>query len=347
MRSSLLYTTKSITLKDSYTLYEFLENSSFQQYVKAPDSQEAKLWIQWLEAHPEQRECAEQARQMVIGLQFEKASLSSEEIEQAWLKVDTRIKKQGYAGSLVYWNLYHAVAATVSLLIIATALVWVFDASYEMNVQTAYGETKFLKLPDGSEVTLNANSTLRYNARALNSPERIVDLSGEAFFHVVQRIDKAGQHSFSVITEEGSTIEVLGTAFNVQSRRNVTQVVLESGKVQFKTEKEATMLEPGEMVEYSGTTKKVSKRNVQAEMYSAWKDQKLYFDDTPLTSLALILEDTYGLEVIFKEEMLKEKKISGTVTATNLPTLLQAVERLLRISINRQQDTLYFESHSL
>ena len=333
-------------MKDNYTLYELLEDASFQQYVKAPGSQEALLWRQWLEAHPEQRECAEQAKQMVIGLQFKKANLSAEEIEKAWLDVETSIKTGGNVSRSLYGNLYHGVAATVSLLILATVSWWVFSASYEMNIQTAYGETKFLKLPDGSEVTLNANSYLHYNVQNLQGPERIVNLKGEAFFHVEQRKDHAGQHSFSVMTEEGGTIEVLGTAFNVQSRRNVTQVVLESGKVQFKTEKEATTLEPGEMVEYSGATKKVSKKNVQAEMYSAWKDQKLYFDDTPLTSLALILEDTYGLEVIFKDEMLKEKKISGAITATNLPTLLQAVERLLRISINRQQDTLYFESHT-
>lgn len=334
-------------LKDSYTLYEFLENPSFQQYTRDPDSQEAKRWFLWLDAHPEQRERAEQAKQMIIGLQFKKASLSAEEIAQAWSNMDVSIKKFSCRPEKTYRNLYYdAVAASVSLLLIAAAAWWVFSASYHMDIRTAYGETKFLRLPDGSEVTLNANSTLQYDVRALNSPERIVALAGEAFFHVKQRSEGTSHHSFSVVSEEGGTIDVLGTSFNVQSRRKMTQVVLQSGKVQFKTEQEATTLEPGEMVEYSGTTKKVSKKNVQPELYSAWKDQKLFFDDTPLTSLALQLEDTHGLKVIFKDEMLKEKKITGAVSAKNLDTMLQAVERLLGISITRQQDTLYFEYHT-
>lgn len=333
-------------MKDSYTLYELLENNSFQYYAKHPDSQEAKVWTQWLKAHPEQKECAEQARQMVLGLQFKKTSLSAGEIEDAWLKVDASIKRHKYTTRSTFGNFYYAIAASVSLLILATVAWWIFSASYQMHIQTAYGETKALILPDGSEVTLNANSRLRYDVRTLAGPERIVKLGGEAFFHIVQRKDEVSRHSFSVITHEGGTVEVLGTAFNVQSRRNITQVVLQSGKVQFKTEEEATTLEPGEMVEYSGATKKVYKKNVQAEMYSAWKDQKLFFDDTPLTSLAVTLEDTYGLKTIFRDEMLKEEKISGAVTATNLNTLLQAVERLLSISISRQQDTLYFESHT-
>ncbi|WPP50504.1 FecR family protein [Catalinimonas niigatensis] len=339
-------TTKTTALKDCYILYELLEDSSFQYYAKYPDSQEAKVWTQWLEAHPEQKECAERAKQMVIGLQFRQASLSSEAIEDAWLNVDQRIRKHTYNSGSAYTNLYYSVAASVSLLILAIAAWWIFSASYQMDIQTAYGETKFLTLPDGSEVTLNANSRLRYDVRTLAGAERTVKLGGEAFFHIVQRKDQISRHSFSVITPEGGTVEVLGTAFNVQSRRNITQVVLQSGKVQFKTEKEATTLEPGEMVEYSSATKRVHKKNVQAEIYSAWKDKKLYFDETPLTSLAVTLEDTYGLKTIFKDEMLKEEKISGAITATNLNTLLQAVERLLSISISRQQDTLYFESHT-
>jgi ferric-dicitrate binding protein FerR (iron transport regulator) len=333
-------------LKNSYTLHELLESESFQGYVRQPDSQDAVLWKQWIAQHPEQKELIEQARQVIIGINFKRSSLSQEEIEQAWNTVNHQIQKHQYPNPSSQQNFYYAIAATVSLLIVAAASWWVFSASYQIDIQTAYGETKSLRLADGSEVTLNANSRLRFDARDLKSPERIVALGGEAYFHVVQKNVDGLQYSFSVNTDEGGTIEVLGTSFNVQSRRDLTQVVLESGKVKFKTEKEATTLEPGEMVEYSKATQEVSKKNVHAEMYSAWKDHILFFDDTSLTSLALILEDNYGLKVIFNDEMLKEKKISGAVTARNLNTLSEAVERLLRISIIRQQDTLYFESHT-
>lgn len=332
-------------MKNSYTLHELLESESFQRYVRQPESQDAELWKRWVTQHPEQKELVEQARQMITGLHFKHSDLSQEEIEQAWIKVDKQIQKQKYVHPSGQQNFYYAVAAAVSLLIVAAAAWWVFSASYQMDIQTAYGETKALRLADGSEVTLNANSRLRFDARELSSPERIVALGGEAYFHVVQKNVDGLQYSFSVNTDEGGTIEVLGTSFNVQSRRDLTQVVLESGKVKFKTEKEATTLEPGEMVEYSKATQEVSKKNVQAEMYSAWKDQKLFFDDTPLATIAIILEDTYGLQVVFGEEQLKGRKISGAITAKNLNTLLQAMERLFKISITRQDNTLHFDSY--
>ncbi|MEK6480021.1 FecR domain-containing protein [Catalinimonas sp. 4WD22] len=332
-------------MKNSYTLNELLESESFQQYVRQPESQDAELWKQWLAQNPEQKEIVEQARQVIIGINFKRSSLSQEEIEQAWNTVNHQIQKHQHPNPSSQQNFYHAIAATVSLLIVAAASWWVFSASYQIDIQTAYGETKSLRLADGSEVTLNANSRLRFDARDLNSPERIVALGGEAYFHVVQKNVDSIQYSFSVNTDEGGTIEVLGTSFNVQSRRDLTQVVLESGKVKFKTEKEATTLIPGEMVEYSKATQEVSKKNVHAEMYSAWKDQKLFFDDTPLSTIAIVLEDTYGLQVVFGEEQLKNRKISGAVTAKNLNTLLQAMERLFKISITRQDNTLYFDSY--
>lgn len=269
-----------------------------------------------------------------------------EEIEQAWTNVERSIQERSYSypfGQRSYY--YSVIAATISLLMVAIASWWVYSASYQMNIKTAYGETKSLRLPDGSEVTLNANSHLSFDVRELIGRERKVDLEGEAYFHVVQRSIEGLRSSFNVNTEEGGTIEVLGTSFNVQNRRDYTQVVLESGKVKFKTDTKATTLEPGEMIEYSKTTQKVSKKNVQAEMYSAWKDQKLFFDDTPLSTIAILLEDTYGFKIVFEDEQLKTMKISGEVTAKNLNTLLQAVEKLFRISITRQDNTLRFNSY--
>ncbi len=340
------YTLFFIELKEHHTLYELVEDLSFQRYALHPDSQEALRWKQWLADHPEQKELITQAKQMVKGIRFKPTNLPPESIELAWTKVEAQIKKQSSDYFPPYLNFYYVVAASLSLLVLAAASWWSFSASYQMDIQTAYGKTKLVQLSDGSTVTLNANSRLRYDARDMESPARHVELSGEAFFQVVPRKEQERQHTFSVLTEEGGNIEVLGTSFNVQSRRNKIQVVLESGKVKFSVEEIATSMQPGEMVEYSGIYKKVYKKSVQAEMYSAWKEEKLFFDDTSMTALALILEDNYGLKVVFNDESLKSKKITGVISAKNLDTLLKALERLLSISIDQKQQTIYLNPYT-
>ncbi|WKN31447.1 FecR domain-containing protein [Porifericola rhodea] len=331
-------------MKASYTLYDLLEDDSFQQYARQQDEDAYQQWKSWLEIHPEQKALAEEARQMIVGVKFKKQSLAPEVVDDAWESLNRKIDHQGGSkwGSII--SFYHGLAATVSLLIVAMAAWWVLEASYHMRLQTDYGQTSSFVLPDGSEVTLNANSLLSYDIRNLQSAERQVMLSGEAFFHVIERSIQGDRHTFSVHTEEGGRVEVLGTSFNVHSRRNKTQVVLESGKVRFKTAQDATLLQPGEMVEYSETTRQVSKKTVQAEKFSAWKEQMLYFDDSPLTELAHLLEDNYGLQVVFHQQQLEGRKISGGVSARNLDVLLQALERLLQIDIKRDHDKLHFYS---
>ena len=71
-------------------------------------------------------------------------------------------------------------------------------------------------LPDGSAVTLNANSKLQYYTHSA----RKVWLEGEAFFEV-KKIPETAE-PFQVVTND-LTITVLGTTFNVNSRNEQTK----------------------------------------------------------------------------------------------------------------------------
>ena len=328
-------------MKEHYTLQELLEDPTFQLYVEQPDSPEARQWELWLENNPQLRPLASEAIQRIQGFGFRKQQLPDSEVEHAWKELSYRIpNKTNQSRVRLYW-----LAASVSLLLLAAAGWWYISPAV-IEVETTYGETRQLSLPDSSQVTLNANSRLSYDPASFNSLERRVYLDGEAFFEVAEVIQHGERASFSVLPETGGVIEVLGTKFNVLSRRNTTQVVLQSGKVKFSTDEEQTTLQPGEMVEYSHISRRMSKRSVEARQYSAWKQQQLIFDDTPLGVLALQLEDRYGLKVVFEEASLAQKEISGTISARDARQILTAIERIFSIQATLREDTVYISSYN-
>ena len=104
---------------------------------------------------------------------------------------------------------------------------WVFYSTHRapapLAVATDFGQTRALALPDGSQVTLNGHSSLRYATTWQPDQPREVWLDGEGFFSVQHM---ANNQRFLVHTTAGLQIEVLGTKFVVARRRDQTRVVL-------------------------------------------------------------------------------------------------------------------------
>ncbi len=148
------------------------------------------------------------------------------------------------------------VAASLTLLLGG----WLFaDVIRYETVQTGYGETRALTLPDGSIVTLNANSSVRFNRFGFGTqlpnylsaiqPSRKVYLTGEADFRVCHLPNH--QH-FVVLTPKGLNVTVSGTEFTVLGRARKTQVALRSGRVELtlaqKVEQPPLTMQPGDVV---------------------------------------------------------------------------------------------------
>lgn len=330
-------------MKEYRHLEDLLDDPGFQLYARGIACEESELWKELLEQEPALRPLARQAIAMIRGLSFRNETLSEAQVDEAYSSTMARIQEEDQS-SPSRGHIY-AVAASISLILLAVALWWWIPYFHLVTEKTAYGETREILLADGSSVTMNANSELSYDPRCLQGPERKVFLKGEAFFDVVSMKNNGLASNFLVVSEEGGVVEVLGTSFNVTSRRNKTRVVLESGRVNFSGGNAQTSLLPGEMAEYNELSRKIFKKKVPLNKYSAWKEKRLYFDDTPLAELAGILEDNYGFTVVFRQERLKEKRISGEISALHVDNILKAVERIFSIQISRQQDTLFLDSY--
>jgi len=106
--------------------------------------------------------------------------------------------------------------------------------------------------------------------------------------------------------------------------------------------KELKML-PGDFVEYHST--RLEKVQVKNDSVLAWKEHKLFFDNTPVRELVQIIREHYGVSVKLAEEGIGEKTISGILPNDNLDVLLRSMEATLDFEVVQQGDHLLIKRH--
>lgn len=202
---------------------------------------------------------------------------------------------------------------------------------------TRYGQTREVQLPDGSTVTLNANSTLRHATVWNATSPREVWLEGEAYFSVKHQ---PNHQRFRVHTTGNFNVEVLGTKFTVYRRHAQQRVVLLAGKVRVDfndAQQSDVVLKPGELLQTADAKpKQVVHKTVEAPTYAAFATNKLVLDDTPIAELAIQLRDIYGVEVVIRDPALNQQTITGTVPVGDLDLLCQALEASFHLKVERQ-----------
>ncbi len=196
-----------------------------------------------------------------------------------------------------------SIAAAIAIPLMAA--IWLFrpaPAATMLVAQTMQGETKAIQLNDGTTVTLNENSQLKYPATFAAS-DRQVQLSGEGFFEVAKDADRP----FEVQLEKAS-VKVLGTVFNVRSLadEDAIKVSVEEGKVQFSSTNigKGVILTAGEEGTYDLTANQISEKKVNNKNASAWKTASLTYKNALLSTVVTDLSKHFKVEVkITKAEM--------------------------------------------
>lgn len=326
--------------KENYFRVEdFLQDESFVNWVKGTSSADMAFWEKWLADHPGKQELAQEAAIMINGTLFTPRQLPASKVESALDLLNTRIdqkleehEKQSLRKK--ERKKWLSIAASISLLLLAYFAVQHFNKGKEIYYQTAYGEQIDIKLSDGTAVALNANSSLKWYS---NNP-REVWVEGEAFFKVKRKPETKAK--FSVYTND-LEVEVLGTAFNVNSRSEKTQVVLEEGKIRLKLKNgpEKTMI-PGDLISYSAKVGQVleSKQAIRSDLHTSWKDGSLIFENISLEAAMKKIENTYGVKAIFKSEATAKRKITTGVPTIDLETCIKAFEIALDIEIQQNDE---------
>lgn len=184
-----------------------------------------------------------------------------------------------------------------------------------------------LTLPDGTKVWLNAETSLRYPI-VFNGAERLVELEGEAYFEVVNNVKQP-----FVVKSGDQRLQVLGTKFNVHAypdEKDITTTLV-SGKVELSSSLtlKSQMLEPNQQSILQNRVFEVD--NVDATIYTAWKDGSFRFKGTPLSEVLNQLERWYDLEIDYNSIPPNIKIHALLAKDKKLSSLLYALEKSANI----------------
>jgi len=187
------------------------------------------------------------------------------------------------------------------------------------TVSTPRGGQYQVILPDGSKVWLNAATTLRFPQSFAGSVDRIVELSGEAYFEVAK--DK--MHPFIVKTQL-QRLQVLGTHFNISAYtdENITRSTLLEGSIRINN---ATLLKPGEQADNTGSA--ILVMPIDTDYAVAWKNGEFMFRKESLASIMRKVGRWYDVEVIYEDPKEAKKQFGGEISRfTNVAEVLHMLE---------------------
>lgn len=312
---------------NKFDLDYFVSDASFKNWAKGLNKNDIAYWNNWIQNNPTHIETVENAKSVIIGINFNQQKLSNEKVNEALAKVLPKIKLEPTPKKIlkkthtVNSSLLTAAAAVLLILISWTSYSFLNNETTTIH-KTNYGEIIDLKLPDGTSVVLNGNSEIWYEK---DNP-RLINLKGEAYFKV--KSIPSTNAKFWVITED-LKVEVLGTQFHVNTRKQKTNVVLDEGSIHLELKNgEVTKMIPGEMVSFSNESKELTHKKVDIETpYALWRGGTYAFNEIPLKEVMFNLETTYGLEVEYKTENLKNLPISGGIPNQNLQICIAAIEK--------------------
>lgn len=225
------------------------------------------------------------------------------------------------------------VAASLLLLIGATGLfVWHNDQGKQVSTHEEVaptliskhnprGQKSLITLPDGSQVKLNAESSLEYYADFAQS--RHVTLTGEAFFDVVRDTLRP-----FIVTVGGVAVRVLGTSFNVQAfPEENTTVAVASGAVLVQQERtgQASQLQAREMVRVNRQAGTFEESTFDPAEALAWKDGILTFRQASFEEIAQRLERWYGVDFVVRRRQPITEGFTGRYHNPSLEVVLEGM----------------------
>ena len=217
-------------------------------------------------------------------------------------------------------------------------------------------------LSDGSVVTLNSETVLRYPS-SFDGPTREVFLNGEAFFNVKK------DHAHPFIVHAGKmNIRVLGTSFNVKSYANDKnmETTLIKGAIEVTLSdrpSDRIILKPNEKLvlnnktfnrprannlpaaeenttNYALTNLTHLRSNDTTIVETSWVNNELVFKDEPFSDLANQMERWYGIKIKFKNSGTKDYRFTGVFVKENIVEALNALKMIEPFNYKYNNETV-------
>ena len=299
-----------------------------------------ELLNQWLNARVENENNFEKIKQI---WNTPDTSLPSPNLNDAWMKIKQRASiqepdlnerhsiqpenKNPTLMKYVFGSRLLRVAAVLILFIITSYLLFKIPTKSEINnFNVSSGSIQTINLMDGSKITLDAVSTLRF-PKKFTGNRREVYLNGEGFFQISPDPDKP-----FIVHTNNAVITVLGTAFNIRAwqQYNETIVAVAEGKVSLRQDNKSKNIEEITITKNQSSIVKADEnptppQNININNFTSWQQRQMYFKSVPLQEVLDQLERWYGLEFQLPEESAGSNRVTIYIENKSIPEILDVI----------------------
>ncbi len=317
-------------MRKKLDIEKYLSNQDFIQWVKKPNRELDLYWQKWIKNHPKDKKTISLAKEIVTSVKFKEEDPSAQEYDAALNKIlaDERFNKQ--ATPVVNWRSLYRVAASLLLIVAFSMILYQLTQLQEQAVVSETNEVKVIqkenpkgqksnfKLPDGTNVWLNAKSSISFPQKFSDSI-RLVKLQGEAFFEVVEN------PQIPFVVQAGTVFtRALGTSFNVNNYDSTSlSVSLVTGKVLVTREKNEMVLNPGEKIIYQQAGDAMIKKEFNYKQEISWIDGVIYFENANFNEIENVLERWYGVDITVEGLDNKNWSYNGSFDNQSLEVVLK------------------------
>lgn len=259
--------------------------------------------------------------------------------DKAWETFISKVKSQKKQQKMVI-ALKWVSASAAAVAVFALGLFGLMNNSPEYHTHS-FADNENLELPDGSSVTLNEESSIKYPEKFLAS-QREITIFGEAFFEVAPDSEKP-----FVVKAGDYRVKVLGTKFNVKKvRSDIYEVYVTEGKVAVflkEMENDAMILLPGDLAVLGENNE--NKLAHAGNNYLSWKTDELVFENTSLEEVLDVLGKHYNKKLI-ADESIKKQKLTTRFKDKTLSEALHTIEIVFDASVEYEDNYIVVSANS-
>ncbi|MCU4156190.1 DUF4974 domain-containing protein [Carboxylicivirga sp. A043] len=302
-----------------------------------PPDKESELWEQ-IQASPEWLSQYKNMKR-IWSLSDSYRALPQKDVEAKYKEFKQSYQRKEAKKSWILPILKYA--AILIIAFISSYSLWMFNNSQSSNYvavnhyETGKGSVNTILLSDGSQIWLNANSSIDINKAESNYIE--LRLSGEALFDIVHNDNRR-----FIVNVNQLKIEDLGTRFNIRSFEKDKEVIatLIEGEIEISdTQHQFTEhLLPGQQMQYSTIDGRYTIASIDTTYVGTWKDSKFEFVNKSLEDIAHDLENWYGVHITFKNKKIAQERFTGVIQkSTNIDKVLEVIAYSagIKYSINK------------
>jgi len=256
------------------------------------------------------------------------------------INTDNRFRLIG-TNQLIIWK-----AASVAAMLVAALFIGLFIHKNDkipnnqfVTIFSPRGEKSKVVLADSTVVWLNSESQLTYS-NDFDGEMRLVTLSGEGYFDVKEDRDRP-----FIVKTTNADIEVYGTRFNVSSYpdEQQTETTLEEGKigVYIVGKSNPVTVNPGQRFILNKQTGETSLKQVDTDLYTSWKENKLRFDNALFGDVVKKLERWYDVKIFLDKDLVYSERYTMCIKTESLREVMKRIKLTTPMSYKIDEEKVF------